>query len=89
MDDVGDKRIVKTSFGEALVVKRLEQLDEQPEVLECGLVVLLEDELPRIAGETAEERVAGWRRRERDLAEFRRLKAADPSMTVDTPWAQP
>lgn len=87
MDDVSDREIITTSFGKAVVIHRIEQIDEQPEVLACGYNVLLKDELERIASETPEQRARSWKVRLADIHEYRQRKAQDPTFTVDRGWA--
>ena len=86
MSDIADTRPIKTSLGSARVVKRLEILDENPAVLACGEPVFLEDEIAAMPTKPPAERARAWQRRVVDLEEYRRRKAADPAMTVATPW---
>tara|TARA_R110000868_G_scaffold178200_1_gene417759 strand:- start:365 stop:634 length:270 start_codon:yes stop_codon:yes gene_type:complete len=88
MDTLNDARIMKTSLGDAVVVHRLEQLDENPALLASGLPVFLEDELARLKAESPEQRKRGWQCRIVSLAEYAALKATLATVTVSSPWRQ-
>lgn len=85
--DIPESKIITTSMGRAVVVARLELLDSRPEVLAAGLPVLLADELPRFATSPPAERQRTWSARVTACDQYRALKRANPSATVDTPWA--
>ncbi len=83
----GDKWIITSkTMGEALVIRRVEQFDEDPSVLNCGLPVFTEACLETMkAKETPEQKRWFWQARGRDLVGERQLRKADPTRTVFHP----
>lgn len=89
MDDISETRRAVTSYGDVLVIKRLELVDEKPEVLGCGLLVLLEAELDGFAAMTPPERAKAWQRRLEYLAHEREERRKNPARTIWWPWTGP
>ena len=84
-----ESKVVTTSFGKAVVVPRMSLVDTDPAVLGSGhLAIFHVDEMARIAAETPAEQERSWKRNVRAIAQYRALKRANPSATVDTPMGE-
>ena len=84
--DTPESKVVTTSFGKAVVVPRMTLIDTDPAVLGSGYPAIFHvDEMARIAAETPEQKKRSWLNRCEDIRQYRALKRANPSATVDTP----
>jgi len=86
MKSLASSRMIETSLGTAVVVTRLGALDEDPTILATGRPVLHEAELARFAAMAPAEKKEKWEERAELIDQYRALKAANPRMTVDSPW---
>lgn len=86
MDNLTDSKILTTSMGKCVIISRLSLVDTKPEILASGLPVLLEDELARFGSEPPAQRKRSWDARATAINEYRAAKAANPAMTIDTPF---
>lgn len=89
MEDVDDLRTIKTSLGNALVIKRLQQVDERPDILAAGLPVFLEAELAGLQDAAPADRTRLWKENERQMGHERAERAKNPARTIWWPWTGP